>query len=67
MTFIDYINSMRIYHAEQLLIKTQISITEISFQVGFSSTAYFIKVFKRYNFCTPSNYRKMFLASRNSQ
>ena len=67
MTFIDYINSMRIYHAEQLLIKTQISITEISFQVGFSSTAYFIKVFKRYNLCTPSNYRKMFLASRNSQ
>ncbi len=67
MTFVDYLNSVRIYHAEMLLTKTKKSITEISFKVGFSSTAYFIKAFKRYNFCTPSKYRKMFLESRKSQ
>lgn len=67
MTFVDYLNSVRIYHAEKMLTKTKKSITEISFKVGFSSTAYFIKAFKRYNFCTPSKYRKMFLESRKSQ
>ena len=67
MTFVDYLNSVRIYQAEMLLTKTKKSITEISFKVGFSSTAYFIKAFKRYNFCTPSKYRKMVLESRKSQ
>lgn len=67
MTFVDYLNSVRIRHAETMLTETKKSITEISFKVGFSSTAYFIKAFKRYNFCTPSKYRKMFLESRKSQ
>lgn len=67
MTFVDYLNSVRIYQAEILLTKTKKSVTDISLMVGFSSTAYFIKAFKRYNFCTPCKYRKMFLESRENQ
>ena len=40
---IDYINCVRIHHAEKL-IKTNMSITEIAERTGFSSISYFNKI-----------------------
>ncbi len=57
-TFTDYLNFVRICHAEKLLTTTDKSISEISYQVGFSSLAYFTKTFKEYKNCTPSIYKK---------
>ncbi len=59
MTFVEHLNAVRIHEAEKLLSNTDISITDIAYAVGFSSTAYFIKIFGRYNACTPRKYRKM--------
>ena len=59
VSFVDYLNYVRICNAQELLSSTNLSITEIAGAVGFSSVAYFIKIFKKYRFTTPALYRKM--------
>ncbi len=44
--------------AKQMLLQKGRSITDISFELGFSSPAYFSAFFKKYFGCTPSQYRK---------
>ena len=56
---IDYINCVRIHHAEKL-IKTNMSITEIAGSVGFSSVSYFNKIFKKHLIKSPRVYRKSY-------
>ena len=60
-SFVDYINSRRLYEAESLLRKNQQSIIEIAMLVGFSSVAYFDRLFKRHYGINPGKYRKMIL------
>ncbi len=57
-SFIDYLNFVRICKTEQSLVNSQKGIAEIALDEGFSSTAYFNKVFKRYKGCTPTEYKK---------
>lgn len=57
-TFINYLNFVRISHGEKLLLTTEKSITEISYEVGFSSVAYFTETFRKYRGCTPGIYKK---------
>lgn len=57
-SFVDYLNFVRISKAENLLLSTEKSISEISELVGFKSGAYFTKIFKRLKSCTPMEYRK---------
>ncbi len=58
-TFIQYVNYVRINHAEQFLINSDYNITEISMQTGFPTTSYFIKQFKLQKGCSPGKFRKM--------
>lgn len=58
-TFTDYINFVRVCKAEKLLSSTSKSVMEVAFEVGFSSPSYFNRVFKRYENCTPTAYRKL--------
>ena len=51
-----YITHIRIEKA-CLLLKTSLSIQEISFQVGFQDANYFTKVFKKIMHCSPSQFR----------
>ena len=44
-----YIKKLRILHAEELLIKTNLSISEISEQCGFTDYNYFCRIFKQKN------------------
>ena len=53
----DYIMSVRLQKAKYLLAKEDLSIAEIAYQVGFSSQAYFSKLFKSKFGCTPSEFR----------
>ncbi|SPR93695.1 AraC family transcriptional regulator [Bacillus altitudinis] len=55
---IHYVNEYRIQQSLILLQKTDLNITEIAYQVGFSSTSYFINIFKRVKNTTPLSYRK---------
>lgn len=57
MTPVDYILSLRIKHACTLLSDTDLPISEISLQSGYSDNNYFSRVFKKKIGVTPSQYR----------
>ncbi len=57
-SFKEYLNTVRINHAEQLLLETQKSITEIAFECGYGSNNYFGDAFKRLNGLSPTDFRK---------
>jgi AraC-like DNA-binding protein len=53
----QYHLSLRLKQANILLTNTDMSIKEISFQLGFCSVYYFSKLFKEKNKVTPTDYR----------
>jgi AraC-like DNA-binding protein len=57
----EYLLDYRIEVAQKLLRTSQLSILDIALQTGFSSEAYFCKVFKRLCGKTPNTYRKTYL------
>ncbi|WDC85430.1 AraC family transcriptional regulator [Caloramator sp. mosi_1] len=57
-TFLEYLNFYRCSKAEMLINTTNIPITEIALLVGFSSIAYFNRVYKKYKGHSPSIERK---------
>jgi len=59
--FNDYLNYVRINAAEKLLMTTDLNVTEIAQEVGFSTSSYFIQKFERYKKISPKQYRKMFV------
>ncbi len=60
-SFNDYLNFVRTTEAERLLTSTDMSITEIAYDTGFSSSSYFVKIFGEYKGISPSKFRKRFL------
>ena len=54
----EFIRLVRLRHAERLLVQSQLSIAEISYKVGFSSTRYFSRCFKDLYGYLPSKYKK---------
>lgn len=58
-SFVQYLNFRRVYEAEKLLSATDKSITEIAYDVGFSSNSYFDRTFKKFYALTPAQYRKL--------
>lgn len=60
VTFITYLNTVRIKAACEILKKEKDSILEISNKCGFSSSHYFCKVFKKEKGMSPSEYRAQF-------
>lgn len=58
ITPMDYVARRRIEKAKQLLInEPSVSITQIAFDLGFSSSQYFATVFKQYTGIRPSEFR----------
>jgi two-component system response regulator YesN len=57
ITLIDYLTSVRIERAKQLLLATEQSCTEICFQVGYNNQSYFTRTFKRLVGMTPRQFR----------
>ncbi len=53
----DYLLRIRLERAVQLLKSSELRIFEIAAQVGYLTTSYFIKVFKKYYGVTPQEYR----------
>lgn len=54
----EYVLRAKIAEAERLLSHHDKTVTEITFELGFSSSQYFATVFKRFKGITPSVYRK---------
>ena len=57
-SFTDLINLTRIEESIKLLLDSDMSISEISDEIGFSHVRYYNKNFKSYYGCTPLQYRK---------
>ena len=55
----EYLNRRRIYLARLELLRSTKAITEVAFEVGFSSSQYFATVFKKFVGVTPAEYRKL--------
>lgn len=50
---IEYVNRLRLERAHQMLVTRQGSVSDIAYQTGFNSVAYFCKMFKRQYSITP--------------
>lgn len=59
LSFSEYVTRMRLQQAKNLLLTTNLTITDIAEQVGYHTTKYFIKVFKEQENMTPNAYRKL--------
>jgi transcriptional regulator GlxA family with amidase domain len=59
-TLIEHVQNLRVEEAKQLLETQQISVDEISAEVGYEDPAFFRRLFKRLTGLTPSEYRRMF-------
>lgn len=59
MSFPEYIASLRVAKATELLENSSLSILEIAMQSGFSNLSSFNRAFKEIHNCTPSQFRKM--------
>ena len=53
-----YIEDLRIERATELLITTEMTLTEIAYECGFSSQSHFSRQFKASTFSTPGQYRQ---------
>lgn len=56
----EYITLQKLEYAKHQLIETDISITDLAYYLGFSSSNYFSSVFKKIMACTPKYYRKRY-------
>jgi len=59
ITIIDYVTSVRIERAKQLLLATDQNCTEICFEVGYNNQSYFTRTFKGLVGMTPRQFRTM--------
>jgi len=55
----DYLISLRIDYAKELLLKENMTVDEICQEVGYSSISYFTRLFKDFTGMTPAKYRKV--------
>lgn len=56
-TFIQVLNEVRVNKASEYLLRGDMKIREVAEKVGFSSSAYFIKIFKEIKGVTPGQLR----------
>lgn len=57
INFRKYLNDMRIEHAKKLLMTTKQSVNDIAEMSGFTSSSYFISIFKSTEKVTPNKFR----------
>ncbi len=57
INFRQYLNDLRIEYAQELLLTTEFSVSEISKKSGFSSASYFISTFRKAEDITPNAFR----------
>ncbi len=58
LSLVHYLTRYRIQRAKQLLTTTEMTVTEIALEVGFSDSNYFSRVFRRETGVAPLTYRR---------
>lgn len=59
ITFVEYVNTVRIGHACKLLFEKDQTIAEVAYECGYNSIANFNRQFKKYKQLNPSEYKRM--------
>lgn len=60
MNYSEYTNTVRIGHAEGLLMNSDLTIAEIAEAIGVDTPSYFTKLFKQVIGFSPTEYRRMY-------
>lgn len=58
MSFKEYLNTLRLNHAEKLLLESNKSITEIAMECGYDNGNYFGDIFRKINGISPTEFRR---------
>lgn len=58
MSAIQFIRSIRLKRAAQILLKDNSSVSEVMYSVGFSNLSYFCKIFKEEFGCLPKKFKE---------
>ena len=58
-TAVEFVNTLRVRRAEELITTTDMNMTEIAMSSGFSSPAYFDRVFRKINGTSPREFRAL--------
>lgn len=56
-TTLEYINGVRLQRAKSLLLNSDLSVAQVAYSVGFADEKYFMRLFKREESVTPTQYR----------
>lgn len=64
INYIDFLTECRIQRAKSLMSDPELSLKEISFEVGYNDPNYFSKVFKKSCGIAPTDYRKTMLSKK---
>lgn len=59
--FVEYLNTIRVEEAKELLTTSQMKLYEVANSVGYSDGSYFSRIFKRIVGCRPSEYKKGYI------
>lgn len=59
ITFVEYVNSVRIGHACKMLLEKDYTIAEVAYKSGYNSIANFNRQFKKYKKLNPSEFKRM--------
>jgi two-component system response regulator YesN len=62
LTYLSYLNHVRIEQAKRLLNHDDLSITDTGYAVGYSNLTHFERIFKKLAGTTPSQYRRQTLS-----
>ena len=57
-TYTEYLHTLRLRKAEELLLHTDLSIDDIAKEIGYKNKGYFYKIFAERNQLTPAQFRK---------
>ena len=57
MTLTQYLHKVRVQEAKRLLKETDMALSDIAYQIGYSNYSRFIKMFERYENIKPLDYR----------
>ena len=59
INFVDYVTNARIQKAKELMASNQVKVYEVASDLGFESSFYFSKVFKKVTGMSPSDYLQL--------
>jgi signal transduction histidine kinase/ligand-binding sensor domain-containing protein/DNA-binding response OmpR family regulator len=54
----EFIKHIRLKHAAQFLVSTNLTVSEIFYRTGFNNQSYFFREFKKRYSCSPNEYRE---------